>query len=355
MLDFPLYRNDGIPSVRLNELQRKSIAEFTAKLENGTYHFVDNSCLCGGHDDICITEKDRYGIPCRYVLCRKCGVVRLEKRLDDESTALFYRDDYRNIYNANERVGHYFRFQERRGDFFWSVIEKYADTSRIHTAFEAGCGAGGVLYAFHKRGIKSSGCDFGEEYLTYGREKGLNLYVGEPDTTKTPQDSQDIAILSHVIEHLNNPAEYVNQIIDVISPGGYMIIQVPGLLTLHRQNIRWLVYFQNAHVNNFYEYFLRKFFEALGLEVIYGDEWCTFLLRKPENWLKRDTSDLKIYDDTMPERSRKIQRALKRYYVFSLFRGYYFLHPLKALKRMLVLPLEILGVKEKIKKLIGRA
>lgn len=354
MLDFPLYRNDGIPSVRLNDLQRKSITEFTAKLQNGTYHLVDNPCLCGGHDDICVTEKDRYGIPCKYVICRKCGVVRQEKRLDDESTALFYRDDYRNIYDGNERVENYFRFQERRGDFFWSVIEKYVDTSRIHTAFEAGCGAGGVLYAFHKRGIKSSGCDFGEEYLAYGRKKGLNLYSGEPDVTKTPPDSQDVAILSHVIEHLNNPAEYVNEIISVISPGGYLIIQIPGLLTLHRQNTRWIVYFQNAHVNNFYEYFLRKFFEALGLEVVYGDEWCTFLLRKPHNWTKHDSSALNLYDDSMPEQSRKIQRALKLYYVFSLFGGYYFIHPLRTLKRIPVKILEILGVKDKVKKLIGK-
>ncbi len=355
MLDFPLYRNDGIPSVRLNELQKKSIAEFISKLKNGTYNLVDNPCLCGGHDDICISEKGSYGIPRRYVLCRKCGLVRQEKRLDDESTALFYRDDYRNIYNSNERVGHYFRFQESRGDSFWSVIAKYADISRIHTAFEAGCGAGGILYAFHKRGIKSSGCDFGEKYLAYGREKGLNLYVGEPDLTKTPPDSQDLVILSHVLEHLNHPAEYVNKIIDVMSPRGYLIIQVPGLLTQYKRNAKCIIGFHVAHVSYFYEYFLRKFFEALGLEVVYGDEWCTFLLRKPENWVKRDTSDLKIYDDTMPERSRKIQRALKRYYVFSLFRGYYFLHPLKVLKRMIVLPLEILGVKEKIKKLIGKA
>lgn len=242
-----------------------------------------------------------------------------------------------------------------QGEEFYRLAEKYADISRIKTVFEAGCGSGGVLYAFHRHGKIASGCDFGDKYLDYGREKGLNLYVGEADITKTPPASQYLVILSHVLEHLNNPAEYVNTLAEMTSPGGYMLIQVPGLLSMHNQYQKPIRYFQNAHVNNFYEYFLRKFFEALGLEVVYGDEWCTFLLRKPENWVKHDTLTLKIYDDSMPERSLKIQRALKRYYVFSLFGGYYFLHPLRTLKRMLVIPLELLGVKEKIKKLIGRA
>ena len=355
MLDFPLYRDDGISSVSLNDLQRKSIAEFTAKIENGTYHFVDNPCICGGHDDICVTEKDRYGIPCRYVLCRKCGVVRLEKRLDDESTALFYRDDYRNIYVGREQASKsFFREQEQHGEEFYHLAEKCADISGIKTVFEAGCGAGGIIYAFHRRGKNVSGCDFGEKYLSYGREKGLNLYSGEADLTKTPPNSQDLVILSHVLEHLNNPAEYINTLAEMTSPKGYMLIQLPGLLSMPKQYHKPIFYFQNAHVNNFYEYFLRKFFEALGLEVVYSDEVCTFLLRKPENWVKRNTDALKIYDESMPEWSRKIQRSLKRYYVYSLFGGYYFLHPLRTLRRIPVKILEILGIKDKINKLIGR-
>lgn len=239
-------------------------------------------------------------------------------------------------------------------NFFYRFAEKHADISGIKTVFEAGCGAGGIIYAFHKRGKNVSGCDFGENYLSYGREKGLNLYIGEPNLEKTPPDSQDLVILSHVLEHLNNPAEYINLLAEITSPKGYILVQLPGLLSMFKQYTKPIYYFQNAHVNNFYEYFLRKFFEALGLEVVYGDEWCTFLLKKPENWFKHDTANLIIYDDSMPERSQKIQRALKRYYVFSLFGGYYFLHPLQAVRRMLVKPLEILGVKDKIKKLLGR-
>ena len=106
MLNFPLYKNDGRASVPLNGLQKEAIKVFMSKIESGVYRLEENPCLCvwsGGHTlDITITEKDRYGIPCRYVLCTHCGFVRQEKRLDDVSTAAFYRDDDRNIYVGQE-------------------------------------------------------------------------------------------------------------------------------------------------------------------------------------------------------------------------------------------------------------
>lgn len=280
------------------------------------------------------------------MLCRNCGLVRLEKRLDDESTALFYRDDYRRIYEGSEQPQEkYFRFQERRGELFCSIIDEYADISSVSSVFEVGCGAGGILYAFHKRGIKASGCDFGEKYLSAGIAYGLDLYEGELDLTKTPPNSQDVVILSHVLEHLNNPLAYTNNILDILSPGGCLIIQVPGLLTIHEQNNHhWIAYFQNAHVNNFYAHYLERFFRVLGLEVIYGDEVCTFLLRKPEDWQKRDLEGVKIWDEDMPEWSRRIEHALKKYYLLSL------INPKYPLIRLL----EVLHLKETIKKLLGR-
>ena len=249
---FPLYKNDGKPSITLTNIQQQAVNDFKAKLASGIYRLEDNPCMCGAHDDIVITEKDRYGIPVRYVLCRNCGLVRQEKRLDDPSTALFYRDDYRSIYVGKETATEdFFTGQKLHGEKFCAIVEEYAGLSNIHKVFEAGCGAGGIIYAFKEHGADVSGCDFGENYLRYGRSKDLNLYDGEPDLTKTPANSQDLVILSHVLEHLNHPIEYVNNLVEMIAPEGYLLIQVPGLLAIHEQYGSPIRYFQNAHVNNF--------------------------------------------------------------------------------------------------------
>lgn len=342
---FPLYKNDGRASIYLNSYQKRAVSSLKAKLQNGTYKLRETPCMCGASDDVVVSEKDRYGLPCKNVLCRHCGLVRQEKILDDESTALFYRDDYREIYTSRATASDKF-FQDmfHQGERIYAFVSSQADISEINTVFEAGCSAGGNLYAFHKQGKKVSGCDYGEKYIAYGQALGMALYAGEPDFAKTPPNSQNLVILSHVLEHLNNPLEYVNTLTEIISPGGYLYVQVPGIFVLKRNYIAPIRYFQNAHVNNFYCHYLRRFFTVLGLEVIYGDEDCTFLLRKPEAWTKKDAKSLKVWDSEMPEWSRKVEESLKRDYVNSHMN----------LKYMCKKTLDFLRLTGIVKKLIGR-
>ena len=307
---FPLYKNDGKPKVTLTKYQEKSIKEFLSKISSGIYHFQDNPCMCGSHDDIVVTEKDRYGIPLNYVLCTHCGLIRLAQTLDDESTSLFYRDDYSSIYRDSDTPTEQFFISQTngRGQYFHQITEKFIGLQKIKTIFEAGCGAGGNLYAFHNDNIKLSGCDFGEKYLQYGISKGLSLYSGEPEITKTPPNSQDLIILSHVLEHLNHPVEYVNNLIEMITPEGYLLIQVPGMLDVKNQYGSPSRYFQNAHVWNFYGDYLKVFFMKLGLNVIYGDEVCTFLLQKPSSWKKKE--NIVVYSDELSDNIEKIAEYL---------------------------------------------
>ena len=101
LIQFPIWRNDDKSIVSLNKLQKDTILKFKTKIKNGEYKLVPNPCLCGNTNefiDIVVAEKDRYGIPCCNVLCKKCGIIRLKERLDDYSTSEFYRNEYRDIY-----------------------------------------------------------------------------------------------------------------------------------------------------------------------------------------------------------------------------------------------------------------
>ena len=344
-VNFPLYKDDGRASIYLNGHERKAIKKFTEKLRNGTYNLKNNPCMCGHNDDILVSGKDRYGISGKYVLCRQCGLVRQAEILDDASTALFYRDDYRDIYSGRETASDlYFQSQVKSGKNIYQFVSKYVDISKINTVFEAGCSAGGNLYEFHLQGKKVSGCDFGEKYIAYGRNLGMDLYAGEPNLNKTPPGSQDLVILSHVLEHLNNPREYVNTLAEIISPGGYFLVLVPGIFTIKAGHISPIRYFQNAHVYSFHCHYLRRFFAVLGLEIVYGDEECSFLLRKPETWTKKDAGNLIIWDDEMPEWSAKVAESLKSDYLRS--------H--RSIKYMATRLLDILRVKGILRKLLRK-
>lgn len=348
-IKLPMWENDGQAIVELNDLQKKQITNFLNKIKNNEYQLIYNTCLCGNCDkalDIIVAEKDRYGIPCDNVLCKKCGLIRLKDRLDDYSTAEFYKNEYRDIYVGQDVASDkFFTDQSRRGQSFLNLVKTHINLDEIRTVFEVGCGAGGILYPFHQNNKRVSGCDFGEKYLKFGQDRGLELYQGEINHDKTPINSQDLIIVSHVMEHFNHPIETVNQIIKHITPEKYLLVEVPGIFDIPKTYFKPILYFQNAHVYNYYNYYLKVFFEALGLEVIYGNERCTFLLKKPKNWVEKENTV--IVDLELSKWVNEVEYSLKKYQVMYLLKLNPYFYKLALIKL-----LDILGIKHIIKNLI---
>src|SRR5690606_27598387 len=82
------YRNDGLPLLRLNPVQRSALASHLGKLTSGAYALEHADCpICGPGEDDLLSEKDRYGIPMRVVICRSCGLIRTTPRLTPEAFA----------------------------------------------------------------------------------------------------------------------------------------------------------------------------------------------------------------------------------------------------------------------------
>jgi SAM-dependent methyltransferase len=351
LVNFPIWKNDGKEVVPLIEFQKEVIKNFNLKIKERKYKLVNNPCLCGNSNkglDIVITEKDRHGIPCENLLCKKCGLIRLRERLDDYSTAEFYKNEYRDIYVGKETASEeFFDSQVQRGQIFLNLVSKYLDIQTVENVFEIGCGAGGILYPFNKIGKEVSGCDFGEKYLKFGKAKGLDLYEGEIDLIKTPKESQDLIILSHVMEHFTDPIVKILQIVEHIKPDKYLLVEVPGIFDIPKTYVNPILYFQNAHVHNYYYYYLKVFFEKLGLEVIYGNERCTFLLKKPTNWVNKEINI--IFENKLSDYASIIEHELKKYYLQHILKlnPYYY-------KNILIRFLELLGLKEPIKFLLGK-
>ena len=349
LIKFPIWKNDKISIVKFNDLQKKQIKNFHQKVADGEYNYINNKCLCGNVDlqlDVTISNKDRYGIPCKNLLCKKCGLIRISEKLDNDSTSKFYNNEYRDIYDGEELASaSFFEEQKAYGMKFKALVEAHTKKEDILNVFEIGCGAGGILYPFYKEGKKVSGCDFGYKYLKFGISKGLDIYEGEISVLKTPKKSQDLIILSHVLEHINEPIKFINEIAEYINDEKYLLIEVPGIFDIKKSYFNPLLYFQNAHTFNYYEYYLNVFFNSLGFKVIYGDERCTFLLQKPKNWNSKKI--ISISNENTAIWANKIETELKRLQLLHLLR----LNPY-YLRNTIGNILEKLGLKKILKKYI---
>ncbi len=307
-VSFPLYQNDGVASVQLEEPERELIMEFNSQIHtNQKYKHVENLCLCGNIDrqlDTVITEKDRYGIAIPSVLCKNCSLVRSQLVLHPESASNFYSDFFIKVYRHGMPPGDKFYSRIKAGEQKIELLKKHVNLEEIQTVFEIGCSSGGVIYPFLTLGKVVGGCDYDADYIQYGIEKGLNLYQGRLDDKKVPDNSLDLLILEHVLEHFLDPLTELEAIIAKVKPSKYLLIEIPSMMNLAQSYKNPIKYFQNAHTFCFFKKYLEAIFSHFGLIIIYSDEIATCILQKPINWEPprcqfASNSELKAYTATV--------------------------------------------------------
>lgn len=123
------------------------VEEFNNKIINGIYKFNKVNCLCGNksnENDIVISKVDKFNIPVNFLLCKKCGLIRVDKILDEVSLENFYKNEYRYIYsNRNKFDINEFKKLIKPGSRSWRYFEflrKNLDLNTINNVYEYGCG-----------------------------------------------------------------------------------------------------------------------------------------------------------------------------------------------------------------------
>ena len=80
-----------------------------------------------------------------------------------------------------------------------------------------------MLLPFKEAGKTIQGVDFGEDYINFGRGKGLNLKQGGDDLID--DESVDLLILSHVMEHDLSPLAELQKNIQKVKKNEIFVIR----------------------------------------------------------------------------------------------------------------------------------
>ncbi len=272
------------PWLRLCPQQLEARTRVLAKIADGTYRLVCAPCFCGADasDDLEIAGRDRYGLPVRTVLCGVCGLMRSDPRMDADSTARFYQDDYRDLYTGAGNAAPLFESQVARGRQLVDLLGKLLPT--IGSVYEVGCGAGGLLLPFAEMGKQVRGVDLGDEYLEVGRAHGLSLVHGTAENLlHEAGEPADLVLLMHVLEHYLDLGESIAETCKLVRKGGILLVEVPGIASIasaYRGDV--LMYLQNAHNFHFTAATLAFVLRRCGLEVLACTESALALCQRPE-------------------------------------------------------------------------
>ncbi len=93
---------------------------------------------------------------------------------------------------------------------------------------DIGCGDGYVLKLAEELGWDAEGVDFDTRAVANARCKGLKVRLGQLADQRIPDDSFDLILMSHVIEHVHHPLATLSEIRRVLRAGGTLMLATPN-------------------------------------------------------------------------------------------------------------------------------
>jgi SAM-dependent methyltransferase len=163
--------------------------------------------LCGAQDHaIEVAERDRYGYPATFVVCRRCGLGYLCPRLSATQYAHFYSEIYRPLVSA---------YHGRRIDAETVQVEQrdYAAglaafllpllPSSPRTILDVGGSTGVVARVLTERfNARATVLDPSPDELAVARASGMETVAGLVEDFDPGERSWDLVLLCQTIDHL---------------------------------------------------------------------------------------------------------------------------------------------------------
>lgn len=158
-----------------------------------------------------------------------------------------------------------------------------------HTVLDLGCKYGEISNALAAKSKKVIGLDFDQKAINIAnkRYKKDNLEFVVADARKYLMQTTmefDVLILSHILEHLDNPKEFLEGIKSFFT---YVYVEVPDFdksyLNHYRKDEKVdLIYSDNDHVSEFDRFELTQIFSQCNLTVIQAE----YIFGIQKVWLK---------------------------------------------------------------------
>jgi 2-polyprenyl-3-methyl-5-hydroxy-6-metoxy-1,4-benzoquinol methylase len=320
-------------SVYLNKNRIRIRNKIQELLNEGTYKNEKVECyICNSkyEEHELISEVERHGLGLSTVVCKNCGLIFSNPRMDKKSFNDFYTQYYRDLYNyeiGENNLDLLFQSNYANGINVYEFVKPFIKESS--NVLEVGCANGGLLKYFSEQGHKVTGLDLGEAEVIYGKERfGLNLihksiddYVGE--------EKQDVIIMIHVIEHLIEPKITMKKIHENLTDNGLLYIRCPDVDTLSSGLIYksdWLTLMQNAHTINFDKVSIENLLGKYGFKIVYFEPGMSLIAQKNNkidykvqsnftNSLKNITDSEKVFQSRLIQNN--IRKVLEIYGIFA--------------------------------------
>jgi hypothetical protein len=178
--------------------------------------------LCGGTNIPTAYEHQYLSTKCYYSICHTCGVIFLNPRMTDEFTDHYYRGTYRNVlYPDTGGISpDNMKVEVNRAQLQVEACREFIKDCK--TNLEIGCSSGALMAEMDKLGMVCVGV---EPDIRYHELHNFKVV----DNVDELVGIVDLITMSHVLEHLNHPLEYVTNLVENYSHKDTLfMVEVPN-------------------------------------------------------------------------------------------------------------------------------
>lgn len=113
------------------------------------------------------------------------------------------------------------------------AVGQFRSSGRL---LDVGCGSGTLLKLAQDRGYEVSGIEVSQAATEFARDAfGIQPIVGFFPEYRFAQCSFDVIVLSHVLEHLDDPASAIREAARILAPDGILAVIAPNFDSLVRR------------------------------------------------------------------------------------------------------------------------
>lgn len=202
--------------------------------------------------------------------CQQCGFRLTNPRPDENSIGAYYKSD--QYVSHNDQGGGLINTAYR-------MVRNYTLRSKVNLINEltgkpgrivdVGCGTGAFLASCQKRGWSVTGMEPDPDARAVAQKK-LEVEIKPNLEALTGADPFDIISLWHVLEHIPNLNESIEQLQYLLAEEGTLVIAVPNSDSYDAQLFkeRWAAYDVPRHLHHFTPSTIEPLFNKHGFKLV---------------------------------------------------------------------------------------
>jgi SAM-dependent methyltransferase len=238
-----------------------------------TKHVTCNLC---GKDDYSVKFPAGEAQRNQIVECNMCGLMYANPRTTVEEHEALSQADADQVFSE---ISTSYRQRLEKETL---QVRDYAGTRsflaerfpRRGKLLEIGSGFGYLSRFFREDGWQTLGVDPNAGFCKYAEsEFGLNVIAATLPEADVADESVDVALMMHVIEHVPDPVDTLREIYRVLRPGGIFVMETPRYDSLMFKVLgrRERSLSCDGHIYFFTRLSLRKLAKRAGFEVVRED------------------------------------------------------------------------------------